>query len=1087
MRTEFDFEDVPLGLQLSFQYEWHGVLFVRAETGDLPKIIEHQGRHLAALHSYGEFEQNRARIRFRRCHQRVELELVNGRDVETNVYVRGLDAGNNVVCSVTARLGGATGSRTVALLEASASTIQTVLVRATMASDVLWLDTLRIDAGAQGPSFALELLSGATYGQNLIAYGGQTINLRVKVHRLLGSSGPIDLRVVGLPPGATPKITAVAGMAEHLVQLVIASGFTHSGALRIEGVPRVLTAGSAAGPIELHLTVTDSFTITSPVMKQELPPCTLVQHPIRVSGARWFGGLGPWTGKVTLSVPPVRAGMTVRFVPSEVTLTAAKPEADVVMEIIDHSHGPYLLGWTLTVVGTSPPHAPVRYELAMQGVAPVVTGLSPKVGETPRARLPGTEITLTGTGFCGQADAPAATVVFGNDLATAPLLRGSADGRTGAVRVPRLATTGKVKVTSMLRTSQTTTDLEIRSWRNTHGYSFKNPDLEPGHYTWDDLTEAFGQDQTFLTISFDPCNAIPLFGLFIDCGGPRVAFAPNPLGLITLGLARSLSACCFGMSVTSARVLRNEDSVMKGHIPAGGRGLWDTGTLAEVLRRLRAMSGQQFSVEFIHAFLKTLVDVDDPGGASRYTADLKQTVLDTLRAGKYPLVEMRTSGWGHFVVATDILESPGPGVSYALHIYDPNGFFRPSEVTPDGVAHRQAEIDYSRVEVLDDGHWRYPKDNATDSKTGGTQGFDAGIMAVPPSLTPVRPTMIGSLPDMGTWVGGSAAVTQLSTGSGRRLMRQDGSFDLDAATGRAAAPWPGHSGNEGASGWLTQETGRLTIGLGGRGTGPGEVIVFGGGYMARVRPDSIGPGAPDELVADRNEGSLGYQTVDDTKRVELLVQTTAPDQSSRALLLRCMLGRKGALHMAYLAAEGVFRVRFAGRQSSAIDAIIGWSGAGALPDGADLRDITLQPDDVLTLRPTDWTALGSTPVLVEIDHASGDVAGVEARSLPPEPKPGLRLWSEHNEGGRLLGMTITLDNPALWVQMALVWAVRAGSEIVAHGSEMLREGIDTGTLEHRVRLAPNRPGPYAVAVHVRGILVGPPFRQSAVYEELAFA
>lgn len=1094
MRTHFDFEDLPVGLELVHHYAWHGVLFLRADTGDHPWIIEHEGRRLAQLGSHGEFEQDRARILLPRCHQRIELDLVNGRAVETRVYVRGLGAGGEVVSAVTIDLGGAIGGGAMAVLEADSHRIQTVTVRCSAASHLVWLDALRIDAGGRGPDFELQLLHGATYGNNLIVYGGQTVTLGLKARRLRGSAGAVDLRVVGLPLGVIATVVASTNpqaVDEHSVLLTIPHGLTFAGPLRIEGTPSSAAVGPAMRSLVLSFTVASNFTITSPVTTLELPPCTPVRHPLRVSGVRWFSGQGPWTGTVKLEPLPVAPGLTVRIVPSEVALTTADPEADVVVEIVDHSHRPFLLvPWTLAIRGESPSHAPIRYELTVQHVASVLTGFSPPAGQTPHALLPGTEITLMGTGFCGQADAPPTVITFGNDLATAPLLHGSADGRTGTVRVPRLATTGVVTATSPWKSSQSPTAFEVRSWRNTHGFAFGNPPLTQGQYTWDDLTEAFGEDQTFLTISLDPCRGIPLFGLFISCGGPRLAFAPNPVGLITLGLARSLSACCHGMSVVAARVLRGEDGVMSGHIPAGARGTWDMGSASgpsvPVQRRIRAISGQQFSVEFIHAFLKTLVDIDDPGGAARYVAELEQSVTDTLRAGTYPLIEMRTGGWGHFVVATDILESSDPDVACSLHIYDPNGPFVPSEVKRDGEAHRNAELEHSRVDVLSTGQWRYPKANAADSKAGGTQGLDAGIMAVPPSLTPIRPTLIGGLPDMGTWVGGSAAVTQLVTGSGRRLLREDGSFDLDPGSGRAAAPWPGHSGALGAGGWLTQEPHRLTIAVGARDGGPGEVVVFGGGYMARLRTDLV-PHASDEIVADRHEATLAYQTTEDPKPVELLMQTTAPDRSVRTLRLRCVVGRKGRLHMAYVAQEDVFRVSYTARQPSEAEAMVGWAGPDGLPDAADLREVVLQPRDVLTLRPTDWTSLGRSPVLVEVDHASGDVESREVLSTPPEPRPDLRLWAERDEEGHRIGMTISFHDPALWAQVVLVWAIRSGTEIVETGSETLREGIDTGSLEYTTRLELRGSGPYALAVHARGILVGPPFRQTVAYEELAFA
>ncbi len=62
-------------------------------------------------------------------------------------------------------------------------------------------------------------------------------------------------------------------------------------------------------------------------------------------------------------------------------------------------------------------------------------------------------------------------------------------------------------MTSPAGSFSSTVSFHVRSHRNTYGFSFHNFDLSDVGY--DDLTEVFGKDQTYLTFTLDPCDPIP--------------------------------------------------------------------------------------------------------------------------------------------------------------------------------------------------------------------------------------------------------------------------------------------------------------------------------------------------------------------------------------------------------------------------------------------------------------------------------------------------------------------------------------------------------------------------------------------------
>ena len=82
----------------------------------------------------------------------------------------------------------------------------------------------------------------------------------------------------------------------------------------------------------------------------------------------------------------------------------------------------------------------------------------------------------------------------------------SADGTRLTVRVAPLATTGTVTVSTGIASSTSSDTVFVDSYRNTNGFSFHN--YTP-HITFDQMTQAFGHDQTYDCLGIDACFRDP--------------------------------------------------------------------------------------------------------------------------------------------------------------------------------------------------------------------------------------------------------------------------------------------------------------------------------------------------------------------------------------------------------------------------------------------------------------------------------------------------------------------------------------------------------------------------------------------------
>ena len=171
-------------------------------------------------------------------------------------------------------------------------------------------------------------------------------------------------------------------------------------------------------------------------------------------------------------------------------------------------------------------------------VDPVITS-APTSVSTPQGGS-ASSVTLRGTGLC-----PGSTVTFGNAAAAAT----AATVTSGAITVPvpRLATDGPITITSPAGRVLTTAPAQVRTYRNTNGFSFPNRGWSPNI---NGEVDAWGPNQVWLNLCpFPSCY-------WLADGTPSLEYAI--FSAIAAPILSSGNGSCFGFSLASRRLARRE-------------------------------------------------------------------------------------------------------------------------------------------------------------------------------------------------------------------------------------------------------------------------------------------------------------------------------------------------------------------------------------------------------------------------------------------------------------------------------------------------------------------------------------------------
>lgn len=1091
--TAIDFEELPESTIVSTQYKGLGLTFVTPpQQGPLPSVwVLASGKKVIHIRGSAEIAFSEARGSFDKPRRNVAVVAVNGRDSDAEIRLSALDVAGNVL--ETSKLTLIAGEGATSTIEISRATddIYAFVFAAVGTYPRVYVDSIVYNQveGAIGPDFGLTVTVSNPMG--LICAPGASVDAKVQVVRTGGSTGGVVLSAGGLPAGLTAVfIPNPMAKDQFTMKLSVAASASASGLVKLTvvGKPASPSAGSVARSAEVILSIPRQFEIDR--VMATLPPCTVVSIPVKVSlPPAGFGGTpSSWSGTVELSVSGLPAGVSGKLVPSSVSLSKSSPAATVSLEVRDESHA---VGgqFTATITGKSPPLAPITAEAVLTRTGPVITDFSPKLADAPRGLRPGTEVTITGGGFCAPGPGALVTSVeLGNPQAVVKPHWIAPDGRSARVRVPRLATTGPIKVSSVAGTAVSASWLEVRTYRNTYGFSFVNPKISDG-VNYGELTEAFGKDQTWITVSFDPCDGIPIVGWFVDCD-IQMSLFPNPLGLIVLGLAQLLDACCFGMSLTTVRMMRGDQSLAP-FSPAGATKAWGLDAppspAPAIHHHVFITALQQLGAEFLHNYAKQAMAFFGPGTAlltttKQVATGIRDQIKALLAAGEHPLIALRDGGAGHLTVATDLEEPQDGSAFYYIHVYDPNIPFLNTE-NVDSNQHAQREISLSRIVVDHEGNWTHP---GIGWGPHPPQNPLSVLAVVPYSATPLRPTFPVTPSGLVTVVFGSATVTQVEGADGRTLLGPGSELVADPQQRLNASPFALLSGREGgAQGVVIDERQPVALTLAGNEEGRADVTLLGGRLTAQLSGLAMTPGSVDRIRHNQEQQTVSFKTTDAEKPLHMLVVAQGADEALRTIRLRTTAFREGVDELSYDEGRGAVIYRHEGPETRC-SFEIGWTGKDGLPCSFSSRDIEVLPGQETVLQPESWRRLGRDPVRLIVRGADGSESETRIEDTTEGPSPSLSLRAVEKDRETQLEIDVLLPRSEEWSSVVVTFSVVHGQKVVARATRVEPGPFTEGICRLSIPFAPKSQGAHELIVYARGVTLGLPTRVRGVEARLKF-
>ena len=697
----------------------------------------------------------------------------------------------------------------------------------------LGIDDVQVDfADGADPDFSI-----ATSNQVVALVQSQSVDVPVDLSRINGSSGPVRLRVSGLPKGvlATVAPNPVPGLGNRAVVTLSAAlnapdtAFVPTDAT-ITAEPLAAAAGSAPRTATLSVRVATDFTLEidgrgedqatdfarMPVKAPDCVPVDLglkIHRDIALAGQIHLSvrsdedgleGLAPGIQAEILPSPNVAAGGGA--VAERTIRITAGPEA-----ALDNLEKFLVVEATLG----SGSHARVRQMfLDLTRATPQATIADSRPGSglglTPRFEQEGTAVRVHGSGFC-----PGTQVEAGN--AESLVDARTVDQHTLEFHVPRLATTSKVRVIPPMpmRSYYTEDRLRVDSLRNVDGFQFENPAF--GALSLSEMVEAFGADDMF--ISFNPCW--PLGDCRINTGivDPVAALewgALNPLLSQTKGH-------CFGITLAVQRLTSGQESLRR--FATGGKPARTIFELPGAERPrpdlesfLDAMHARQDSSEMIGAYLERPKSIRAQLSVLRREFAHHRMVALTLASGLAS---------AHDVLAYDIEEQ---GDEILIDTYNSNYQFEPAEETPQGF--HKALLERSTV-FIDKTNWTWEM----NERHGGNDG---SLWAIPSGTVPNDPSLpeLGSIKDLLEYATydspDGTVVSEPRTPGPQRMPVQNGEAIRDVG-----------------GTWVKKSDGKpLVIDYRGKREGSYDQTYLGRGFVATIRGIATARGVEDTLSGE---------------------------------------------------------------------------------------------------------------------------------------------------------------------------------------------------------------------------------------------
>ncbi len=893
--TTVDFEAYAPGTEITNQYA--GITFeyptsanftygtpgdgvVSSDVGAPPTVVAsgaHSGKNAGEMVPAGEFGGVGTFAVFSNLADAVSVYIGNIDSTSIHVELDAYGSNRDLLGSDTAVTSGA-GAQT--LLSYTAGGAGPIAYVAIYRTDVLDSDAVIDDLSFDVPPATAPIVGVSTSATSYELGQGGSRALALTVTRIDNAANPVTIAVAGLPAGVTSTLSENPVSLPDQVSTLTLTASTGASPGNYQVTLSASSTGAASqAPAVITLSIIAPVQVVVP---SSLQVGACATHPTTIEAQVAPGLSGPVTfatgttsssSGLSASVSPVQAAVTNGLAQTTLTVGSTGGAGSGMVEII----------------ATLPSGGSNTVELPIQQLGPQVTSVdavdtstfgTPVAGllaKTPRAGRPGTTVEISGQYFCSQA-----TVAFGNSDATVTATVQHESGLQGPydylrVTTPRSATSGPVTVTagSPTASGSSSSSLTVDSYRNTDAFNFQNFDPV---LTFQDLTDAFGEKQTYINVNV--CGFLTL-GL-AQCS---VAIVPDPVALALLLIAQKTMATgtCFGFSLTDQRLLSGQLDLTS--FPRTGDLIYDldgpavdsTGTARgnePVLVQLKASHLMQLSTEFLESWSTHALN-QDISRSNDVAPEIAQEIDNIFAAGRYPMIEIddtNSGGGGHVLVAYDMVATGTGG--YDIYVYDSNNPYTSGENSSDGTAHAAA-VASSVIHLQSDGDWSL----ASTVESGSSTPYNGGqgsIIVTDPATIPLHPTLgtlggvapnllfsSGGAPGSAGASGPAAGrVTQVSA-AGKTLYSKSGTLNADRATRLDAAPFAPFVGPSAKAARTPQLTvvgpGVNQIAVATTGTGSGAIAeTFVGGGSVESVDASTHKGTHQDISFSPATGAVGF-------------------------------------------------------------------------------------------------------------------------------------------------------------------------------------------------------------------------------------
>ncbi len=748
----------------------------------------------------------------------------------------------------------------------------------------------------------------------------------------------------------------------------------------LEAEPETVQAGSANATGPITLAVVPPFSVYVGNASSIPASTTTTAAPCSTVGVRVSTTVGDgFSGPVDLALSTDAQADVSSLSLEKQVLTPAELGSgsggynEQALSITRNSSGPATGSFQVFVTGSSgslsEPAATVEVERVPGAISRVVsTGGSsaPSAVQTPALDAPGSQLTLTGAGFCpgtkvaiGDPDTTAGTDNTATPESIAP------NGTSLTFRVPPGAVSGPIYVLPPNGPDIVGPALTVQSFRSTNGFKFANP---TNGVTLDQtmVDEIFGQGETNYNV----------FGWLVR--------KPEALLFEELANKQIHGGLCFGMAYSSLEFY-DKPNELAGFPSEGGGDAWGlTGASApspQLLRFLTERFVLQFTENLIPAAVNALIGIHG-------TNDDINAIEAGLAEGQPVIVAMThwngaSYGGGHTVLAYET--HPEPDGSTAVDVVNSNEPYTSSEES-NSTEHDEREFTKSQI-IITNGNWEF-KEGADFAGSNGLPwtGSEADMVVYKHSELPIINGQGPKLPNLAdalaiNWFGSAGdTVTQLS-GGGRSLI-SGGQLAPASSWPKGVAPIPNFSGQSGPLQMVAfnpKVAAPLTATVE-RSAGGGAMHMNLPGLQASLQTTAHA-GQVDHVSVDPRTDAIGYQT----SAASTPLEGTLLSASSAAAGARASASTTSALsdHLvqfqttAYhggdeqLAFKGgrEFVLHHSGPPATLAVSLSALS-AGGQPIAVRLPSVRLASGETLSVAPGSWKALSSSLVRLttSIDH-----------------------------------------------------------------------------------------------------------------------